>query len=238
VTGQRILAVDDDPQILRAMRASLEARGFDVVTASSGEGALDTASNQPVDLMLLDLGLPGISGDEVIERLRSWSQLPVIVLSIRDAQEDKVRALEVGADDYVTKPFDIPELLARIRAVLRRASGEELPVVLDFEGLRIDLARELVTRGDEPIHLTRTEYALLREMATHPGKLLTHKSLLQRVWGPAYGDESHYLRVFVRQLRKKLGDDPARPRWITTEPGLGYRWVAGAGSGRVGDPSQ
>jgi two-component system KDP operon response regulator KdpE len=224
--SRRVLAVDDDPQILRAVRTSLETRHFDVVTASSGEGALEVLGNQAVDLILLDLGLPGIQGDEVISRLRSWTQVPVIVLSIRDAQSDKVRALEAGADDYVIKPFDIPELLARVNAVLRRSAMEDLPPTLRFEGLVIDLNKQLVTRDDKTVHLTPTEYSLLREMATNPGKLLTHQWLLRRVWGPGYGEESQYLRVFVRQLRRKLGDDLTKPRWITTEPGLGYRWVA------------
>jgi two-component system KDP operon response regulator KdpE len=224
--SRRVLAVDDDPQILRAVRTSLETRHFDVVTASSGEGALEVLGNQAVDLILLDLGLPGIQGDEVISRLRSWTQVPVIVLSIRDAQSDKVRALEAGADDYVIKPFDIPELLARVNAVLRRSAMEDLPPTLRFEGLVIDLNKQLVTRDDKTVHLTPTEYSLLREMATNPGKLLTHQWLLRKVWGPGYGEESQYLRVFVRQLRRKLGDDLTKPRWITTEPGLGYRWVA------------
>lgn len=225
----RVLVVDDDPQIRRALRASLTPRGYSVATAGSGEEALEILTGGDVDITLLDLGLPGISGNEVIARLRSWSSLPVIVLSVHEAPQDKVAALEAGADDYVTKPFDLPELLARMRAVLRRSHvGERPPPVLDFGELRIDLVREAVLLEGRPLHLTPTEYALLREMASHPGKLLTHQMLLRRVWGPGYGTESHYLRVFVRQLRRKLGDDPAAPRWITTEPGLGYRWVAEA----------
>ncbi len=228
--GARVLVVDDEPQILRVMSTSLRGQGFDVLTASNGETALDELGRSTVDLVVLDLGLPGMDGQEVIRRLRSWSDIPVIVLSVREAHGDKVAALDAGADDYVTKPFVIEELLARIRAVQRRAVGEPAPSVLNYGELDVDLGRKLVTLAGRPVHLTRTEYVLLEALATNPGKLLTHQWLLQRVWGPGYSNELHYLRVFVRQLRQKLGDDAAHPKWIVTEPGLGYRWMEGGAS--------
>ncbi|MPZ68945.1 MAG: response regulator [Actinobacteria bacterium] len=222
----RVLVVDDDKQMLRAVKNALSARGYEVVTAATGEGALGVAADGDLDLVLLDLGLPGVQGHEVIERLRSFTDVPVIVISVRESQEDKVAALDVGADDFVTKPFGMAELLARMRAVLRRATGEtEVQTVLRFKGLEIDVLNKLVKLGDEPIHLTPTEYRLLESMAAHPGKLLTHQWLLQKVWGRGYGTESHYLRLYVKQLRAKLGDRPSAPVWITTEPGLGYRWL-------------
>jgi two-component system KDP operon response regulator KdpE len=221
-----VLVVDDDPQMLRAVSNALKARSYAVLTAEDGESALDVLAEEQVDLVLLDLGLPDLDGHQVIERLRTWTETPVIVLSVRDAQDEKVAALDAGADDYMTKPFGTKELLARMRAVLRRATTDQAePTVLRFNGLEIDLARQLVSLNGEPIHLTPTEYRLLEAMATNPGKLMTHRMLLQRVWGPGYGTESNYLRLYVRQLRQKLLDDPARPKWITTEPGLGYRWL-------------
>jgi two-component system KDP operon response regulator KdpE len=222
----RVLAVDDEPQILRALRASLTARGHDVLTAPNGETALDVLSGDDVDLVVLDLGLPGIGGIEVIRRLREWSTVPIIVLSVREAQADKVAALDAGADDYVTKPFAMAELLARMRAVLRRkgAADAERPVV-DSGAIRVDFARHTVTKEDRPVHLTPTEFALLEHLVRNPGKLLTHRWLLQKVWGEPYGDQSHYLRVYVAGLRKKLEADPASPALILTEPGLGYRWA-------------
>jgi two-component system KDP operon response regulator KdpE len=227
VTANRILAVDDDPNILRAIRVGLGGRGYEVVSAPNGETALDLLSVGGIDAMVLDLGLPGIGGQEVIERLRSWSDLSVIVLSVRDDQPAKLRALDAGADDFVTKPFAMEELLARIRAVMRRAGGEKTPPILRFGELEIDLGRQLVRLGDEPLHLTPTEHRLLEAMATRPGKLLMHRLLLQEVWGTGYGEESAgTLRVFVRQLRRKLGDDASVPRWIATEAGLGYRWIS------------
>lgn len=223
---ERVLVVDDDVQMMKAVTNALRARGYDVLTASSGERALDLITEEELDLVLLDLGLPGIEGDEVIRRLRAWSELPVIVVSVRDGQEDKVAALDAGADDFVTKPFGIKELLARMRAVRRRAAAEsQAEPVLSFHELEIDLVKKLVTLEGAQVHLTPTEYRLLECMATNPGKLLTHAWLLQRVWGPGYRTESNYLRLYVRQLRKKLGDTPASPRWITTEPGVGYRWL-------------
>ena len=222
----QVLVVDDDPQMLRAVSNALKARGYSVVTAADGECALRLLAEGQVDLVLLDLGLPGLDGHEVIERLRSWSQTPVIVLSVRETQDEKVAALDAGADDYVTKPFATKELLARMRAVLRRAATNPSELsILRFDGLVIDLARQLVTLEGEPVHLTPIEYRLLEAMATNPGKLMTHRLLLQKVWGPGYGTESNYLRLYVRQIRQKLHDDPARPKWITTEPGLGYRWL-------------
>ena len=222
-----VLVVDDDPQILRAVRAGLRARGYEVRTAPNGETALDEMATVGADLMILDLSLPGIDGHEVIRRLRDFSDVPVLVLSVRDAQADKVTALDAGADDYVTKPFAIGELLARMRAVERRSLGDsgDSAAVVAFEELEVDLARQLVRRDGDRVQLTATEYRLLEAFVTNPGKLLTHGWLLSRVWGPGYGTERHYIRTYVRALRKKLGDDPARPRFIGTEPGLGYRWL-------------
>jgi two-component system KDP operon response regulator KdpE len=220
----RVLVVDDDPQILRAVRTSLQGHSYEVLTAGNGETALDLLPDSGVDLIVLDLGLPGISGQQVIERVRAWSEVPIIVLSVRDGQQDKVQAFEAGADDYVTKPFGMPELLARMRAVRRRAEGDRGSPVVRFDELEVDLGRQLVRMADLVIHLTPTEYRLLEAFVTNPGKLLTHRWLLQKVWGPGYATENQYLRVFIRQVRSKLGDDPARPRFIVTEAGLGYRW--------------
>ncbi|MBA2272428.1 MAG: response regulator transcription factor [Actinobacteria bacterium] len=220
----RVLIVDDDSQILRAVGTSLRARGIEVLTDMDGEAGLETLRTEPVDLFILDLGLPGIDGHEVIHRLRTWSQVPVIVLSVHEAHQEKIAALDEGADDYVVKPFAMEELLARIRAVRRRSESGDTSSILRFAGLELDLARQSVSLEGDRIHLTPTEYRLLEAMATHPGKLLTHRWLLQEVWGPNYGEESQYLRVYVRQLRQKLGDDPVRGRFILTEPGLGYRW--------------
>jgi two-component system KDP operon response regulator KdpE len=223
-TDARVLVVDDDPQILRAVRTSLGAHGFEVSTAGNGETAVDMLAKEPVDVVLLDLGLPGIDGLEVIERVRTWSDVPIIVLSVRDTQQEKAGALDAGADDYITKPFGMQELLARMRAVRRRAEGDRRPPVVRFGGLEVDLGRQLVRMEDRVIHLTPTEYRLLEAFVTNPGKLLTHRWLLQKAWGPGYATENQYLRVFIRQLRSKLGDDPAQPRFIVTEAGLGYRW--------------
>jgi two-component system KDP operon response regulator KdpE len=222
----RVLVVDDDSQILRAVRTTLQARGYTVSTASSGETALSMLKDDVWDLVLLDLGLPGIGGQEVIQRLRTWSEVPIMVLSVRDAQDDKVQALEAGADDYITKPFAAGELVARMRAVQRRSVPDSTSPVLSFDELEMDLSRHLVLLRGQALHLTPTEYRLLEAMATRPGKLLTHTWLLNHVWGPGYEGESHYLRVFVRQLRKKLKDNSTDPRWIATEPGIGYRWLA------------
>jgi two-component system KDP operon response regulator KdpE len=222
----RVLVVDDEPQIRRALRTSLEAHGYEVATAGTGEEGVITAAESRPDLIFLDLGLPDLDGTEVIRRVRGFSEVPVIVLSVRDRQVDKVAALDAGADDYVTKPFGVDELLARLRAQLRRIQSDEPTApVLRFDGLEVDLARRLVSRDRERIHLTKTEYALLEAMVTNPGKLLTHRWLLHRVWGRGYAEESHYLRVYVRALRRKLGDAAAAPALILTEPGVGYRWI-------------
>jgi two-component system KDP operon response regulator KdpE len=224
-----ILVVDDEPQIRRALRTSLEAHGFDVETAGTGGEAVVAIADGASDAVLLDLGLPDIDGGEVIRRIRSFSDLPVIVITVRDQQADKVAALDAGADDYVTKPFGMEEVLARVRATLRRSTGGPPdPPVQRFDDVEIDLARKLVTRDGEPVHLTPIEYRLLEALVTNPGKLLTHAWLLQRVWGRGYGTESHYLRVYVRALRRKLGDAAAAPRLILTEPGVGYRWIGAA----------
>jgi two-component system, OmpR family, KDP operon response regulator KdpE len=222
-----ILVVDDEPQIRRALRTSLEAHGYEVRTASNGTEAVEAAAEAAPDLVFLDLGLPDLDGTQVIERVRSFSDVPVIVVSVRDRQTDKVEALDAGADDYVTKPFAMEELLARLRAALRRKQGAEpLPPVLRYGNVVVDLGRRMVEVSDEPVHLTKTEWSLLEALATNPGKLLTHQWLLRRVWGPGYAEESHYLRVYVRALRRKLGDEAAAPRLILTEPGVGYRWIA------------
>ncbi len=221
----RILVIDDEPQIRRALSAGLRGHGHEVIPAARGKEGLEIIATGGIDAVILDLGLPDLDGVEILRRLRGWSEVPVIILSVRAAQNDKIRALDAGADDYVEKPFGMGELLARVRAVLRRAGGDRERSVLAFEGLEVDLARQLVRREGERVPLTPTQYRVLEAMVTNPGKLLTHHWLLQRVWGPGYGRESEYLRTYVRQLRQKLSDDPTHPRWIATEPGLGYRWL-------------
>jgi two-component system KDP operon response regulator KdpE len=221
-----ILVVDDEPQIRRALRTSLEAHGYEVRTTGTGEEAVVDVADHAPDLVIVDLGLPDLDGAVVIERVRSFSEVPVIVLSVRDRQTDKVAALDAGADDYVTKPFDMGELLARVRAAMRRRHPEPPVANLVYGDLGVDLGRRLVTVGGERVHLTKKEYAVLEAMVTNPGKLLTHQWLLRQVWGPAYQQESQYLRVYVRSLRRKLGDRAAAPRLILTEPGVGYRWIA------------
>jgi two-component system KDP operon response regulator KdpE len=224
-----VLVVDDEPQIRRALRTSLEAHGYEVLAVGTGEEGVLAAAEQRPDLMLLDLGLPDIDGTEVITRVRTFSEVPVIVLSVRENQGDKVAALDAGADDYVTKPFAMEELLARLRAALRRSAPDEpAQPSLTFDGLEVDLARRLVTRDGEPVHLTPTEHQLLEALVTNPGKLLTHQWLLRRVWGQGYATETTYLRTYIRTLRRKLGDDAAAPALIVTEPGVGYRWIAEA----------
>jgi two-component system KDP operon response regulator KdpE len=220
------MVVDDEPQIRRALRTSLEAHGYEVVTVGTGQEGVLGAAELSLDLVLLDLGLPDMDGTDVIRRIRAFSDVPVIILSVRETQLDKVKALDAGADDFVTKPFGMEELLARARAAMRRAQPDEAaPAVLTFGALEVDLARRLVSTGGNPVHLTPTEYGLLEAFVTNQGKLLTHQWLLRRVWGQGYGTETSYLRTYVRTLRKKLGDDAAAPELITTEPGVGYRWI-------------
>jgi len=231
-----VLVVDDEPQIRRALRTSLEAHGWEVATVGTGEEGVLGAAEMGPDLLLLDLGLPDMDGTEVIVRIRGFSDVPVIVLSVREGQHDKVAALDAGADDYVTKPFGMEELLARARAAVRRVQPvDPAAPVMRYGDLEIDLARRLVTRDGEQIHLTPTEYGLLEALVTNPGKLLTHQWLLRKVWGQGYGTETTYLRTYIRALRKKLSDDAQAPALIVTEPGVGYRWIGEAAAPGPGD---
>jgi two-component system KDP operon response regulator KdpE len=221
----RVLVVDDDPQLTRALRITLRAAGYDVVAAPDGRTALKEAAGEHPDLVILDLGLPDLDGVEVLGGLRPWFTGPVLVLSARADSHDKVDALDAGADDYVSKPFDMGELLARLRALLRRGSAEPDEPVVRTGDLTIDLAAKQVTVGGTPVRLTPTEWALLSELVRAPGRLVSQRQLLQNVWGPAYEKETHYLRVYLAQLRRKLEPDPARPRYLQTEPGMGYRFT-------------
>ena len=224
----KVLVVDDDPKILTFVSAQLRLKGYQVEMAKDGPEALERATLTLPDLVILDLGLPRIDGLTVLSRLRQWSQAPVIILSAHGEEKTKVEALDLGADDYLTKPFGIDELLARMRAALRRAEhpAEATPdqPVVAVADIRIDLAARMVTRGGQVVGLTRTEYELLRHLVLNAEKVLTHRDLLQRVWGPDYGEETEYLRTFVKQLRRKLEADPSRPRYILTQPGVGYRF--------------
>lgn len=223
-----ILIIDDEAQIQRALRTILTEKQFQVSTASRGEEGLALAAANEPDLIILDLGLPDMDGVEVCKRLREWTQTPVIILSVRDSERQKVAALDQGADDYLTKPFSIEELLARVRVALRhsaRAQGIQNKVI-KAGPLVIDLVWNLVKRGEEEIKLTGTEYKLLAYLASNHGRVLTHQSILTHVWGPADADHTEYLRVYMRQLRKKLEVDPERPQYILTEPGIGYRFIA------------
>jgi two-component system, OmpR family, KDP operon response regulator KdpE len=223
----RVLVVDDEHSIRRAVGRALTARGYDVQLATDGEEALSVAAAFQPDLVVLDLNLPALDGLSVCRQLRVWSRVPILVLSVREDEADKVAALDLGADDYLTKPFGIDELLARVRALLRRAGaqGALKPVRFRTDELEIDLDTSSVTRAGAEVRLTKTEWALLTELCQHPGKLLTHRWLLERVWGPGYAEDVDVLRVFVSQLRKKIEEDPARPKLIATDPGIGYRWL-------------
>jgi two-component system, OmpR family, KDP operon response regulator KdpE len=221
----RVLVVDDEPQIVRALRINLRVRHYDVRTAATGAQALDQAARHPPDLVILDLGLPDLDGVEVIQGLRGWTSAPIIVLSGRGDSMNKVEALDAGADDYVTKPFGMDELLARMRALRRRALPETAQPAIALGDRVIDLAAKRVTSGNgADIRLTPTEWHLLEVLLRHPGKLLSQQFLLREVWGPGYGDAAGNLRLYMAQLRRKLEPDPARPRWLITEPGMGYRY--------------
>jgi len=229
MSGARVLVVDDERQILRALETTLRGAGYEVETAPDGETALTRAAARPPEAVILDLVLPDRSGIEVCRELRTWLDAPVIVLSAVGEERDKVEALDAGADDYVTKPFGIDELLARLRAALRRAAAPGDPVV-EIGELRIDLDKRIVRRNGDVVPLTPHEFALLRYLAQNEGRLLTHRSILREVWGPSYQTESHYLHVYVSQLRRKIEPDPTRPRYLLTEAGAGYRLVAPAPS--------
>ena len=223
--GPKVLIVDDEPQIRRFLRASLQSHDYVVVEAENGKEAVRVCTVQKPDLLILDLGLPDMDGLDVIKLVREWSQIPIIVLSIRSDDIDKIEALDRGANDYVTKPFSMGELLARMRAALRqgRGDGSDNSAVITAGDVSIDLGKRLITRGGTPVKLSRKEYDLLKILASHPGKVITHQQLLQEVWGPAYVEETQYLRVYIGQLRQKLERDPANPQWLITEPGVGYR---------------
>jgi two-component system KDP operon response regulator KdpE len=223
----RILVVDDDKQLLRAMRINLTARGYEVVLAPDGASALAAATKQPPDLVILDLGLPDMDGVEVIEGIRGWLNVGVIVLSARHLEQAKVRALDAGADDYVTKPFGMDELLARVRAALRRSAPGTTAApdpVITTDAFTVDLSARRVVRDGADVRLTPTEWHLLEMLVRNPDKLLSQRQLLQEIWGPRYESETNYLRVYIAQLRAKLEPNPAKPRYLITEPGMGYRF--------------
>ena len=222
MSGARVLVVDDEPQIRRALRVALTGHGYQVELAEDGESALVAIATHVPELVVLDLMLPGVDGLEVVRQTRQWSEVPIIVLSARGDERDKVTALDLGADDYLTKPFGVDELLARMRSLLRRASAP-VDSVKTFGNVVIDHTRRLVTRGGEEVHLTPTEYDLLAALAKDADKVLTHRHLLMRVWGNYASENVQQLRVYINYLRRKLEDDPARPRMIVTEPGVGYR---------------
>jgi two-component system KDP operon response regulator KdpE len=225
MSGARILIVDDEPQIRRLLQTGLAGYGYTVEVAADGLEAVEQARAWRPDVIVLDLGLPRLDGIAVTEAIRGWSAVPIIVLSVRDSDRDKIAALDRGADDYLTKPFSLPELLARIRVALRHtAQTASTEPVLTFDNLRLDLPRRQVHLGEQEIHLTPTEYELLKLLATQAGKVLTHTLLLRTIWGSAYERDTQTLRVFIGQLRRKLGDDPTQPRFILTEPGIGYRF--------------
>jgi two-component system KDP operon response regulator KdpE len=226
-TGARILVVEDDPGILRALKANLTRHGFDVETAETGAQALDSYSHYHPDLILLDLGLPDVDGTAVIQEVRAQASTPIVVLSVRGAERDKVGALDLGADDYLTKPFGVEELLARVRVALRHTAGPASGAAPVFRtgDLVVDIEHRRVRVGDEEVRLTPTEYELLKTFISQPDKVLTDRMLLRAVWGPEYGSEAHYLHVYVARLRRKIEKDPQKPRHLLSEPGVGYRLV-------------
>ena len=221
----RVLVVDDEPQIRRTLAINLRVRGYQVDLAATGEEALKAAADQQPDVVVLDLGLPGIDGLQVIQGLRGWTRVPIIVLSVREREADKVAALDAGADDYVTKPFGINELLARLRAAVRRATpADELVPIVQTPDFRVDLAAKQVVRDGREVRLTPTEWQLVELLVRNPGRLVSQRQLLQEIWGPKYQEETNYLRLFIAQIRRKLEPDPAHPRYFITEPGMGYRF--------------
>jgi two-component system KDP operon response regulator KdpE len=220
-----VLVVDDDLALRQALTINLRAREYDVIAVGDGAGALAAAAQRPPDLVIVDLGLPDMDGKDVIEGLRGWSQAPIIVLSARTTQDDKVVALDVGADDYITKPFGMDELLARLRAALRRSGADPDAPVVETASFTVDLAAKQASTPSGPVRLTPTEWHLLEVLIRHEGKLVSRRDLLQEVWGPAYETETNYLRVYMAQLRRKLEADPAHPRHLITEPGMGYRFA-------------
>lgn len=225
--GPRVLVIDDEAAIRRLLNVALHAHGFEVAAVGLGQEGLVKAACWHPDLVVLDLGLPDMDGIEVIRRLREWSAVPIIVLSVRERESEKIAALDAGADDYVTKPFGLGELVARMRAALRRAAGSRDEPLVRTGGLTVDLAHRTVTVDGREVKLTPTEYEILKHLAMNPGRVVTHRQLLRAIWGPGYDEETHYLRVYVSQLRRKVEPDPARPRYILTEPGVGYRLAAG-----------
>jgi two-component system KDP operon response regulator KdpE len=225
--GARILVIDDEHQIRRMLNVALSAHGYSLAEASSGKEGLSQASIFHPDLVVLDLGLPDLDGMEVISRLREWTQVPIIVLSVRERENDKIDALDAGADDYLTKPFSMGELLARIRVAIKHFAKSEDEPVLAFPDLTIDLARRIVLLLGQEVKLTPTEYEILKYLALHSGRVITHGQLLRAVWGPNYQGETHYLRVYVGQLRRKIEKNPTQPRYIMTEAGVGYRFISG-----------
>jgi two-component system, OmpR family, KDP operon response regulator KdpE len=222
-TGQRVLVVDDETSIRRYLRAALTAQGFTVYEAANGEEALSGVIADRPDIVILDLGLPDIDGVEVTRRLREWSQIPIIILSVREAEQDKIAALDAGADDYLTKPFGTGELMARMRVAMRRLASKPDDPVIQVGSLQMDISRHIVTVDENQISLTPTEYEILRLLMQNAGKVITHHHLLRQVWGTAYDSEMHILRVNISNLRRKIEHDPARPNYIHTEPGVGYR---------------
>jgi two-component system KDP operon response regulator KdpE len=221
--GQRVLVVDDENSIRRYLRAALSAQGFAVYEAANGQEAINAVVSNHPDLIILDLGLPDFDGIEVTRRLREWSQTPIIILSVREAENDKIAALDAGADDYLTKPFSTGELMARMRVAMRHLAGKSDEPVLQVDNLKMDLSRRLVTVDDNQVSLTPTEYEILRLLLQNAGKVLTHHQLLRQVWGTAYESEMHILRVNISNLRRKIEPDPSRPHYLLTEPGVGYR---------------
>jgi two-component system KDP operon response regulator KdpE len=223
----KILVVDDEPKIRMFVRANLQARGYDVYLAQDGIEALEVAARVLPDVIVLDVGMPGMDGIEVCRKIREWSDTPIIILSVKEDEKIKVRALDEGADDYITKPFSLEELLARVRVALRHTAGAPVPARILFTaaGLEVDMTRRIVHLRGEPVKLTRTEYELLAYLIDNIGKVLSHNEILQNVWGPEYGGESEYVRVFIGQLRRKIEDDPSNPQFIVTVPRIGYRFV-------------